>query len=96
MNIQSKINKLITALKVKGHTYLLNREQYYSNKLEKVCTINKINRLMPVEEYNRLYPNDKKNPDKYKFVKVEVFSSHSSIEILKKLVELYKDIQGSE
>lgn len=92
MNIQSKINKLLTALKVKGHTYLLNREQYYSNKLEKVCTINKINRLMPVEEYNRLYPDNKKDPKKYKFVKVEVFSSHSSVEILKKLVELYKDI----
>jgi hypothetical protein len=92
MNIQSKINKLITALKVKGYTYLLSRDQYYSNKLEKVCTIHKINRLMPIEEYNRLYPDNKKDPSKYKFVKVEVFSSHSNIEILKKLVELYKDI----
>jgi len=96
MNIQSKINKLLTALKVKGHTYLLNKDQYYSNKLGKVCTINKINKLLPIQEYNRLYPDNKKDPNKYEFVKVEIFSSYSNIAILKKLVELYKNIQGSE
>ncbi|MCR3759173.1 hypothetical protein KYB31_09240 [Clostridium felsineum] len=92
MNIQSKINKLCIALKTKGQTYLIDRKQYYNKELSKVCTSIKINRLMPVEEYNKLFPDNKKDENKYDYIKVEVFSSGSNIKVLKKLVELYKEV----
>lgn len=90
MNVQSKINKLCMALKLKGYIYLVNREQFYNHTLEKVCNINKLMQLLTIEEYNRLYPDNKKNPDKYQYVKVEILESFSSIEILLKLVDIYK------
>ena len=38
MNIQSKINKLLTALKHKGYILKINTEQFYSEDQDRVCT----------------------------------------------------------
>lgn len=94
MNVQSKIRKLTAALEMKGKIYLVNKEQFYSDKLGKICTSNKLTNLMPVEEYNKIFPDDKKDPEKYKRVKVEVLKSFSNIDILLKLVEIYKEVSG--
>ena len=53
MNIQGKINKLIKGLNIYGYIYLVNREQFVSNKTGNVCTVYKLFHLMDVEEYNK-------------------------------------------
>lgn len=95
MNIQSKINKLIKALNTKGYIYLVNKEQFLSKRLNKVCSIYKLFHLMDIEEYNRKYPEDKKDPNKYEYVKVEIESSFQPQDILLKLVDIYKEVGGS-
>lgn len=92
MNIQSKINKLCIALKLKGYTFLINKEQFYSKKLNKVCTLNRLIRLMTIDEYNSIHPKAKKDTEKYEYVKEEIFRSCSNVEILKELVKLYREI----
>lgn len=37
-NIQTKINKLLMALRLKGIVYKVNTSQYYSEKRERICT----------------------------------------------------------
>lgn len=37
-NIQTKINKLLVALRLKGAVYKINTSQYYSEKRERICT----------------------------------------------------------
>lgn len=37
-NIQTKINKLLLALSMKGIVYKINTQQYYSEKQERICT----------------------------------------------------------
>lgn len=37
-NIQTKINKLLMALRLKGIIYKVNTSQYYSEKRERICT----------------------------------------------------------
>ncbi|MDM8312847.1 hypothetical protein [Clostridium cadaveris] len=96
MNIQSKINKLIKALNTKGYIYLVNREEFLSKKSNKICSIYKLFRLMGIEEYNKKYIEDKKDPNKYENVKVEIESSFNQIDILLKLVELYKEVGGAD
>lgn len=91
MNIQGKINKLILALRQKGYIYTVNKEQFMS-KSDKLCTMYKSFHLMPVSEYNLKYPDDKKDPDKYRYVKVELVSSFSLIDILKALADTYKEV----
>lgn len=95
MNLQRKINKLVMALNSMGYICLVNREQFYSSKLGKVCSINKAFHLMPVEEYNQMYPDNKKDPEKYEFIKMEIISSFKQEEILLKLIEVYKEAGGS-
>ncbi len=94
MNIQSKINKLIKALSIRGQIYLANKEQFFSKKSKKVCTIYKLFHLISIDEYNKLYPNDKKDSSKYENVKVEVTSTFNQIEILFELVNIYKEVGG--
>lgn len=96
MNIQSKINKLIKALNTKGYIYLVNKEQFLSKKSNKVCSIYKLFHLMNIEEYNRKYPDDKKDSNKYSNVKVELLSTFNQVEILLKLVDLYKEVGGAD
>lgn len=95
MNIQSKINKLIKALNTKGYIYLVNKEQFLSKRLNKVCSIYKLFHLMDIEEYNRKYPDDKKDSNKYEYVKVEIDSSFQPQDILLRLVDIYKGVGGS-
>lgn len=90
MNIQRKIKKLLTALSIKGYIYLVNREQFLSNISGRICTVHKLFHLMPVEEYNKLYPDDKKDPEKHKFVKLKILSTFRQEEILITLVNIYK------
>lgn len=89
MNIQSKINKLILALKTKGLIYLVNKEQFYSNKSNKVCTMYKAFHLMPIAEYNKLNPGSQKDSEKYDYVKVEVIKAFRLEEILIGLADIY-------
>lgn len=96
MNVQTKINKLLKALDMKGYIYLVNKEQFLSNKTNKVCSIHKLFHLMDIEEYNRLYPEEQKNPKKYDYVKVEVVSTFDQVEILLKLIEIYKKVGGAD
>ena len=37
-NIQTKINKLLMALRLKGIVYKVNTSQYYSEKRDRICT----------------------------------------------------------
>lgn len=96
MNIQSKINKLIKALNIKGYIYLVNKEQFLSKKSNKVCSIYKLFHLMNIEQYNNMYTDDKKDPGKYDNVKVEIESSFNQVDILLKLLELYKEVGGAD
>ena len=96
MNIQRKINKLLKALNIYGYIYLINREQFLSKKTNKVCTVYKLFHLMDIEEYNRTYPEDEKDPNKYSSVKVELLSTFNQVEILLKLVDLYKKVGGAD
>ncbi len=38
MNVQPKINKLLTALRTKGIVYKINTQQFYSEEQERLCT----------------------------------------------------------
>lgn len=96
MNIQSKINKLIKALNIKGYIYLVNREQFVSKNTGNVCTVYKLFHLMDIEDYNNMYPDNKKDPNKYSKIKVEILSTFKQQEILLKLVELYKEVGGAD
>lgn len=91
MNIQSKINKLLKALEVKGEIYLVNKEQFLSNESNKVCSVYKLFHLMDIEEYNYLF-NEDKDKNKYDFVKVKIESSCDQLKILLKLVDIYKEV----
>lgn len=96
MNVQSKINKLIKALDVKGYIYLVNKEQNISSTTNKVYSVYKLFHVMDIETYNREYPEDKKNPSKYDYVKINIESSCDQVEILLKLVEIYKKVGGAD
>lgn len=91
-NAYSKINKLIRALELEGKIYLINKEQFYNSESNRRCTINKLSHLMPVEEYNKLFPDNKKNPKKYTYVKLEVFKSYRKEEILIMLAKIYNEV----
>lgn len=91
-NISSKIRKLTKALEAKREIYLVNREQYYNANRGRVSTIHKLSHLIPVEEYNRMFPDNKKDIEKYQYVKVEVLRSYAEIDILMKLAEIYKEV----
>ena len=92
VNLTSKINKLLSALNLYGYIYMINKEQIYSNKKEKVCSIYKLFQLLPVDEYNELYPDDKKDINKYDKVKVEIIKSFKQVDILLELVSIYKKV----
>lgn len=92
MDIQSKINKLIKGLNIYGYIYLVNREQFVSNKTGKVYTVYKLFHIVDIEEYNEMHPDNKKDPNKYSKVKVEVLSTFKQQEVLLKLVEVYKEV----
>lgn len=95
-NISSKIRKLTRALEVKGKIYLVNKEQFYSIKKQRICTTHKLSQLLPIEEYNKLNPEDKKDPKKYEYVKVKILKSFNEIDILMQLVDIYKKVGGAD
>ena len=74
----------------------MNREQFVSKNTGNVCTVYKLFHLMDVEDYNNMYPDDKKNPNKYSKVKLEILSTFKQQEILLKLVEIYKEVGGAD
>lgn len=92
MNVQGKINKLITAINLKGQTYLFNREQYYNKKIMKVCSMYKLFQFLTVDEYNKRFPNKKKDETKIDSVRVLITATPKKEEILLKLIEIYKQV----
>ncbi|GAA0684763.1 hypothetical protein [Clostridium cadaveris] len=74
MNIQSKINKLLVALRQKGYVIKLNTTQYYSEEKEKIIT-----------KYI-LWESHPKEGETY----------YSKIDILKRLIEIYKEVGGAD
>ncbi|MGG7077370.1 hypothetical protein [Clostridium sardiniense] len=96
MNIQGKINKVKKGSNIYGYIYLVNREQFLSNKTGNICTVYKLFHLMDVEEYNEIYSDNKKDPNKYSKIKEEVLSTFKQQEILLKLVEIYKEVGGAD
>ena len=84
MNLKSKINKLQQALRVYGKVILINRHQVYIKDKDRVCT------LYVVTEPKEITQNDgtvkKKN--------VPLFQTYSQVEVVKRLAELVKEVQG--
>lgn len=85
------------ALDIKGYRYLLNKEQGISSKTGKKYTIYKLYEYITVEEYKRRYPKDDRDLSKYEFVKDEVYKCFKPIDLLLKLVDIYKSVkEGGE
>ena len=94
INIQSKINKLIKALEVKGYIYLINKEQGIGQDSGRKYTIYKLYEYITVEEYEKRYPKNKRDLSEYEYVKDEVYKCFKPIDLLLKLVEIYKSVSG--
>lgn len=86
-----KIRKLIKALEIRGEIYLFAKEQLYSSKIDKICTINKLSQLLHIDAYYAKYPEKKrKKNDNREFVKEPIVSSFKEMDILLALVDIYK------
>lgn len=91
MNLTGKIRKIIKALEMRGLIYLYSREQVYSQKLSKVCTIYRIDYLMPWEEYKKKFPDKaERKKNKGVSVRVEMARSFREIDILLYIVDVLK------
>ena len=91
INLTGKIKKIAKALELKGMIYLYSREQVYSEKLSKVCTMYKLDHLMPWYEYKEKYPDTaERKRNKGANVRVEVARSFREIDILYYLVNVLK------
>lgn len=91
MNLTSKIRKIIKALEMRGFIYLYSREQVYSQKLSKVCTMYRIDYLMPWGEYKKKSPDKaERKKNKGVSVRVEMARSFREIAILYYLVNVLK------
>ena len=77
---------------MKGINLLLNKEQGISSKTGKKYTIYKLYEHITVEEYKRRYPKDDRDLSKYEYVKDEVHKCFKPIDLLLKLVEIYKSV----
>lgn len=89
MRLWPKISRLLKALEMRGEIYLVSKEMIYSKKFEGTATIRKLYRMTPVAEYNRNHPDKPKKPDK-ELVRESITESFKDIDILLKLVEIYK------
>ena len=91
MNLTGKIRKVIKALEMRGLIYLYSREQVYSQKLSKVCTMYRIDYLMPWEEYKKKFPDKaERKKNKGVSVRVEMARSFREIDILLYIVDVLK------
>ena len=91
MNLTGKIRKIIKALEMRGLIYLYSREQVYSQKLSKVCTMYRIDYLMPWEEYKKKFPDKaERKKNKGVSVSVEMARSFREIDILLYIVDVLK------
>ena len=91
MNLTGKIRKIIKALEMRGLIYLYSREQVYSQKLSKVCTMYRIDYLMPWEEYKKKFPDKaERKKNKGVSVRVEMARSFREIDILLYIVHVLK------
>jgi len=87
-----KIRKLLAALKQRDEIYLVNRRMVYSEKLGRTCGLLELHRLTPAEEYYEAHPRAKKK--ECEFVQEKVDSSFKEVDILLKLVSIYKGGDG--
>lgn len=91
MNLTGKIRKIIKALEIRGLIYLYSREQVYSQKLSKVCTMYRIDYLMLWEEYKKKFPDKaERKKNKGVSVRVEMARSFREIDILLYIVDVLK------
>lgn len=90
MRLWPKIRQLLKALEMRGEIYMVSKDMIYSAKLGKTVTIRRLRRMTPVAEYNRNHPDKPKNPAKYELVREIITESFKDIDILLKLVEIYK------
>ena len=91
MNLTGKIRKIIKALEMRGLIYLYSREQVYSQKLSKECTMYRIDYLMPWEEYKKKFPDKaERKKNKGVSVRVEMARSFREIDILLYIVDVLK------
>lgn len=77
---------------MKGYIYLVNKEQGIGQDSRRKYTIYKIYDYITVEQYKMRYPDSKRDLSKYEYVKDEIYSCFKSIDLLLKLVELYKEV----
>lgn len=76
---------------MRGLIYLYSREQVYSQKLSKVCTMYRIDYLMPWEEYKKKFPDKaERKKNKGVSVRVEMARSFREIDILLYIVDVLK------
>lgn len=85
MNINTNINKLLYALKLKGQIYKINSFQFYSDKNDKYCTKYQILKREQVEIYNE-ETDEMETQERYN--KKE--ECYSKVDVMKYLVEEYK------
>lgn len=92
MNIQQKINKLLYALSKKDKLYKVNSFKFYSKSSNKYCIKYQILRreLIPIDTDLDLEDGEIEYKEKYKVV----YESYSKVDLLKYLIEEYR--QGSE
>ena len=89
MNINQNINKLLYALKQKGHIYKINSFKFYSEKKDKYSTKYQIMKKQLVETYN-----DETEQIEYQERYKQDYECYSKIDLMKYLAEEYE--KGSE
>lgn len=77
---------------MQGKQYLINKEQGIGQESRRKYTIYKLYEYITVEEYKEKHPNSNKDFSKYDYVKDEIYSCFKPIDLLLKLVELYKEV----
>lgn len=86
MKLQSKINKLLIAIRMKGIDIKVDTIQFYSEKKEKYCSIYKV--------YIKEWVENRKGEEIQKYI-LQIDCT-SKIELLKYLINKYKELQEGE
>ncbi len=92
-SISSKIYRLLKAFGARGEIYLYNREQVWSDRMNKACNLHKLYRRWDILDYMKENP-DYKAKRGQEHVKEEACESFKQIDILLELVRRYKAGDG--
>ncbi len=85
MNINQNINKLLYALKQKGHFYKINSFQFYSEKNDKYCTKYQVLR----KELEEVWSLENDKPE-YRERYIQDYECYNKIDLMKYFMEEYK------